>query len=105
MDDKWKSIVTKAVTDEAFKKQLVADPVKAIEEQGLKAVDGIKIAFDEVTKVFKVGVDNESNEEVVAESKWWGIRLKMIKEFGVELNRQVGTVAGFEEGSKPREII
>ena len=52
LDDKWKSIVTKAVTDEAFKKQLVADPVKAIEEQGLKAVDGIKIAFDEVTKVF-----------------------------------------------------
>ena len=83
LDDKLKSIVTKAVTDEAFKKQLVADPVKAIEEQGLKAVDGIKIAFDEVTKVFKVGVDNGSNEEVTAEGKWWGIRLKMIKEFGV----------------------
>ena len=32
LDDKWKNIVTKAVTDEAFKKQLVADPVKAIEE-------------------------------------------------------------------------
>ena len=105
LDDKWKSIVTKAVTDEAFKKQLVADPVKAIEEQGLKAVDGIKIAFDEVTKVFKVGVDNGSNEEVAAEGKWGGIRLKMIKEFGVELNRQVGTVAGFEEGTKAREII
>ncbi|GIT64698.1 MAG: hypothetical protein Ct9H300mP23_03250 [Nitrospinota bacterium] len=54
---------------------------RAIEEQGLKAVDGIKIAFDEVTKVFKVGVDNGSNEEVTAEGKWWGIRLKMIKEF------------------------
>ena len=84
---------------------MVADPMKAIEEQGLKAVDGIKIALDEVTKVHKVGVDNESNEEVVAVSKWWGIRLKMIKEFGVELNRQVGTVAGFEEGTKAREII
>ncbi|GIT64699.1 MAG: hypothetical protein Ct9H300mP23_03260 [Nitrospinota bacterium] len=28
LDDKWKSIVTKAVTDEAFKKKLVADPEK-----------------------------------------------------------------------------
>ena len=105
LDDKWKEIVTKAVTDEEFKKKLVADPVKVIEEQGLKAGEGIKIAFDEVTKVYKVGVDNESNEEIVAEGKWWGIRLKMIKEFGVELNRQVGNVVGFEEGSKARSII
>jgi len=105
LDDKWKEIVTKAITDEAFKKQLVADPVKAIEEQGLKAVEGVKIAFDEVTKVHKAGVDSGSNEEVTAEGKWWGIRLKMIKEFGVELNRQVGNVAGFEEGTRAREII
>ncbi|MZG54418.1 MAG: hypothetical protein F3742_08320 [Nitrospinae bacterium] len=105
LDDKWKEIVTKAVTDEEFKKKLVADPVNVIEEQGLKAGEGIKIAFDEVTKVHKVGVDNESNEEIVAEGKWWGIRLKMIKEFGVELNRQVGNVVGFEEGSKARSII
>lgn len=105
LDDKWKNIVTKAVTDEAFKKQLVADPVKTIEDQGLKAVDGVKISFDEITKVHKVGVDSGANEEVTAEGKWWGIRLKMIKEFGVELNRQVGTVAGFEEGTKAREII
>ena len=82
LDDKWKEIVTKAITDEEFKKKLVADPIKAIEEQGLKAVDGIKIAFDDVTKIHKVGVDNDSNEEITAEGKWWGIRLKMIKEFG-----------------------
>ena len=105
LDDKWKNIVAKAVTDEAFKKQLVADPIKVIEDQGLKAVDGINISFDEVTKVHKVGVDNKSDDEVTAESKWWSIRLKMIKEFGVELNRQVGTVAGFEEGTRAREII
>ena len=52
-----------------------------------------------------MGVDNGSDEEVTAEGKWWRIRLKMIREFGVELNRQVGTVAGFEEGTKAREII
>ena len=45
LDDKWKEIVTKAVTDEEFKKKLVADPVNVIEEQGLKAGEGIKIAF------------------------------------------------------------
>ena len=105
LDDKWKEIVTKAITDEEFKKKLVADPIKVIEEQGLKAVDRIKIAFDEVTKVHKVGVDNDSNEEITAEGKWWSIRLKMIKEFGVELNRQVGNVVGFDEGAKARSII
>lgn len=105
LDDKWKNIVAKAVTDEAFKKRLIADPVKVIEEQGLKPAGGVKIAFDELTQVHKVGVDNEANEEIAAEGKWWNIRLKMIKEFGVELNRQVGTVVGFEEGAKPREII
>ena len=105
LDDKWKDIVTKAITDEEFKKKLVGDPIKTIEEQGLKAVEGVNIAFDELTKVHKVGVDNGANEEVTAEGKWWNIRLKMIKEFGVELNRQVGTVAGFEEGTKARSII
>ena len=105
LDDKWKNIVTKAITDEAFKKLLVADPMKTMGEQGLQATDGIKISFDEVTKIHKVGIDNDSNEEITAEGKWWSIRLKMIKEFGVELDRQVGNVAGFEEGTKPREII
>ena len=105
LDDKWKNIVTKAITDEAFKKLLVANPIKVMGEQGLQAVDGIKIAFDEVTKIHKVGIDNDSDEEITAEGKWWSIRLKMIKEFGVELDRQVGNVAGFEEGAKPREII
>ena len=105
LDGKWKEIVTKAITDEEFKKKLVADPIKVIEEQGLKAGDGIKIAFDEVTKIYKVGFDNDSSEEIAAEGKWWGIRLKMIKEFGLELNRQVGNVVGFDEGAKARSII
>ena len=105
LDDKWKTIVTKAVTDEKFKKQLVADPMKVIEEQGLKPIEGVKVAFDELTQTHKVGVESEANEELAAESKWWGIRLKMIKEFGVELDRQVGNVAGFEEGTKARSII
>tara|TARA_B100001123_G_C15002987_1_gene904308 strand:+ start:485 stop:868 length:384 start_codon:yes stop_codon:yes gene_type:complete len=105
LDDKWKEIVTKAITDKEFKKKLVANPIKVIKDQGLEASDGIKISFDEVTKVHKVGVNNDSNEEITAEGKWWSIRLKMIKEFGVELNRQVGNVVGFDEGAKARSII
>ncbi len=105
LDDKWKSIVAKAVTDEEFKKKLVKDPMAVIEEEGLKAVDQLKIQFDEVTKIHKVGIVGDGDDEVKAEAKWWTIRLKMIKEFGVELNRQVGNVAGFEEGTRAREII
>ena len=105
LDEKWKAIVSKSITDEAYKKQLVADPMQAIEEQGLKVVEGLKIAMDEVTKIHKVVLASGADEEVQAEAKWWSIRLKMIKEFGVELNRQVGNVAGFEEGCAQRSII
>ena len=79
--------------------------MQTMEGQGLKVVDGLKIAVDEVTKIHKVVLASGADEEVKAEAKWWSIRLKMIKEFGVELNRQVGNVAGFEEGCQQRSII
>ena len=105
LDGKWKTIAGKAITDEAFKKKLVSDPMHTMEEEGLKSVEGFKIAIDEVTQIHKVVLDSGADEEVQAEAKWWSIRLKMIKEFGVELNRQVGNVAGFEEGCAQRSII
>jgi hypothetical protein len=105
LDDKWKIIAGKAITDEAFKKKLVSEPMQTIEEEGLKSAEGLKIAIDEVTQIHKVVLDSGADEEVQAEAKWWSIRLKMIKEFGVELNRQVGNVAGFEEGCQQRSII
>ena len=105
LDDKWKIIAGKAITDEAFKKKLVSEPMQTMEEEGLKSAEGLKIAVDEVTQIHKVVLESEADEEVKAEAKWWSIRLKMIKEFGVELNRQVGNVAGFEEGCAQRSII
>ena len=105
LDDKWKTIAGKAITDEAFKKKLVSEPMQNMEEEGLKSAEGLKIAVDEVTKIHKVILASGADEEVKAEAKWWSIRLKMIKEFGVELNRQVGNVAGFEEGCAQRSII
>ena len=105
LDDKWKIIAGKAITDEAFKKKLVSEPMQTMEEEGLNSAEGLKIAVDEVTQIHKVVLESEADEEVKAEAKWWSIRLKMIKEFGVELNRQVGNVAGFEEGCAQRSII
>ena len=105
LDGKWKTIAGKAITDEAFKKKLVSEPMQTMEEEGLKSTEGFKIAIDEVTQIHKVVLDSGADEEVQAEAKWWSIRLKMIKEFGVELNRQVGNVAGFEEGCQQRSII
>jgi hypothetical protein len=105
LDDKWKTIAGKAITDEAFKKNLVSDPMQTMGKEGLKIVEGFKITIDEVTQIHKVVLDSGVDEEIQAEAKWWSIRLKMIKEFGVELNRQVGNVAGFEEGCQQRSII
>ncbi len=105
LDDKWKNIAAKAVTDEEFKKKLAANPIKVVEEEGLVVVKGLKIMFDEITLVHKVIIEADSDEEIQAEAKWWTIRLKMIKEFGKDIERRVGNVAGFEEGTKARSII
>tara|TARA_B100000686_G_C15823244_1_gene494509 strand:- start:51 stop:413 length:363 start_codon:yes stop_codon:yes gene_type:complete len=98
LDDNWKKVAAKAVTDETFKKALVADPITVLEASGLKIIPEIKVIFDETNKEYNLTVGPETSEEVFAESQWWNWRLKMIKEFGQELDRKVGTVAGFDGG-------
>ncbi|MBT5633132.1 MAG: hypothetical protein HOJ13_10425, partial [Nitrospina sp.] len=88
-----------------FTKVLAADPIRILEEHGLIAATDIKIIFDETNQLHSAIVPANSTEELQAEAKWWTWRLKMIKEFGQELGRKVGNVAGFEEGCKPRSII
>lgn len=105
LDDNWKAVAAKAVTDDTFKKSLAADPIKVMEENGLKVASGIKVIFDETNAKFNFKTPADANEELLAEAKWWTWRFKMIKEFDQSLNRQVGTVAGFEEGCRPRSII
>ena len=105
LDDNWKTVAAKAVTDDEFKKLLAADPIKVLEEHGLKIASEIKIIFDETNQQYHAKVSSDISEELQAEAKWWTWRLKMIKEFGQELGRKVGNVAGFEEGCKPRSII
>ncbi len=105
LDDNWKTVAAKAVTDDEFKKELANDPFKILEAHGLKVAPEIKINFDETNKEYNLVVPTDASEEIQAEGQWWGWRLKMIKEFGQELETKVGTVTGFEEGCRPRSII
>ena len=98
LDDNWKTVAAKAVTDESFKKSLAADPIKVLEEHGLKVAPDIKVIFDETNKEYTINVPADASEELTAEAQWWTWRLKMIKEFSQELSRQVGNVAGFDGG-------
>ena len=86
LDDKWKTIVGKAITDEAFKKKLVSEPMQTMEEEGLKSSKGLKIAIDEVTQIHKVVLDSGADEEVQAEANAAGIAIS--PEFQAEMGAQ-----------------
>jgi len=105
LEDNWKAVVVKAVTDDTFKKSLAKDPFKVMEEQGLKVDPEIKVNFDETNQEYNMVVPPNASEEVQAEAKWWNWRLKIIKEYDQSLDRQVGTVVGIDEGCRPRSII
>jgi len=83
LDTKWKSVATQAVTDEAFKNKLVADPVAIMQEHGITLPEGVeaKIGTGNEVKLFS---PDGSSEEVLSEVKWWEWRLDMILEFGRE---------------------
>jgi len=105
LDDNWKTVAAKAVTDDTFKKSLAKDPFKVLEAQGLKVDPEIKVNYDETNQEYNMVVAANASEEVQAEAKWWNWRLKIIKEFDQSLDRQVGNVVGFHEGDMPRSII
>ena len=105
LDDNWKTVAAKAVTDDTFKESLAKDPFKVLEAQGLKVDPEIKVNYDETNEEYNMVVAANASEEVQAEAKWWNWRLKIIKEFDQGLDRQVGNVVGFHEGDMPRSII
>ena len=105
LDDNWKTVAAKAVTDDTFKKSLAEDPFKVLEAQGLKVDPEIKVNYDETNEEYNMVVAANASEEVQAEAKWWNWRLKIIKEFDQSLDRQVGNVVGIDEGCQPRSII
>ena len=105
LDDNWKTVAAKAVTDDIFKKSLAKDPFKVLEAHGLKVDPEIKVNYDETNEEYNMVVAANASEEVQAEAKWWNWRLKIIKEFDQSLDRQVGNVVGFDEGARTRSII
>ena len=105
LDDNWKTVAAKAVTDDTFKKSLAKDPFKVLEAHGLKVDPEIKVNYDETNEEYNMVVAANASEEVQAEAKWWNWRLKIIKEFDQGLDRQVGNVVGFDEGARARSII
>ena len=105
LDDNWKTVAAKAVTDDTFKKSLAEDPFKVLEAQGLKVDPEIKVNYDETNEEYNMVVAANASEEVQAEAKWWNWRLKIIKEFDQSLDRKVGNVVGFHEGARARSII
>ncbi len=80
LDKLCKTIATKAVTDEAFKKSLTENPVGIMQENGLTLPEGseMKLATGDVQKLV---FPSDASDAIKAEVKWWEWRLDTIREF------------------------
>ena len=83
LDGKWKTVATHAVTDDAFKSKLAADPVAVMHEHDIQLPEGVeaKVGTGKIVKLFP---PDDASEDILAEVKWWEWRLDMIREFGRE---------------------
>jgi len=81
LDNKWKAIATKAVTDDEFKKKLVDKPVEIMIENGLTLPEGAAMKVG-VGKIQTVVPHAKASDELKEEVKWWLWRLSSIREFG-----------------------
>ncbi len=80
LDKLWKTIATKAVTDETFKNSLTEDPVGIMQENGLTLPEGskMKLATGDIQKLL---FPSDASDAIKAEVKWWEWRLDIIREF------------------------
>ena len=83
LDERWKKIATEAVTDDKFKKKLIDDPVGVMNEFEIILPEGVD-AKKVTGNVLRLVPSSELTEEVKEETKWWQLRLDMIREFGQE---------------------
>ncbi len=89
LDKKWKVIATRAVTDAVFKKQLVADPVGVMVENGLSIPEGAEMKVGSGDKQ-TFPIPSNAPQDLKDEVKWWEWRLDSIREFGRELKLKKG---------------
>ena len=87
LDNKWKSIAAKAVTDEEFKKKLVDKPVDVMIENGLTLPEGVEMKVN-VAKIQTLVLPRDASDELKEDVKWWMWRLNSIREFGREKPQQ-----------------
>ncbi len=83
LDKKWKMVATKAVTDDSYKKQLVADPVGMMAKEGIDVPEGVEVKIG-TGQVTKLKPPEDASDELKDEIHWWSWRLDSIREFGKE---------------------
>ncbi len=83
MDKKWTAIAARAVTDEDFKRKLVATPIDLMLENGLTLPEGTEKKVG-AYKVQSIPIPSDAPDEIKEEVKWWMWRLDSIREFGRE---------------------
>ncbi len=81
LESLWKKIATKAITDEAFKKSLSANPVGIMQENGLALPEGAEMKLG-TGNIQKLAFPQDASDEIKEEVKWWEWRLDIIREFG-----------------------
>jgi hypothetical protein len=96
LDEKWKKVAAKAVTDDDFRKKLAKNPITVMKEFDLSLPDTIKARLEAGYEI-KFFTAPEHAEELKDEIKWWKLRVDMIREFGKDETQKVGTTAAAPE--------
>ena len=96
LNDKWKRVATKAVTDDDFRKKLAKNPITVMAENDLSLPDTIEARLEAGYEI-KLFTAPEVAEELKEEIKWWKLRVDMIREFGKDDVKKAGTTAAAPE--------
>ena len=96
LNDKWKQVAAKAVTDDDFRKRLAKNPVTVMKEFDLLLPDNIEARLEAGYEI-KFFTAPENAEELKEEIKWWKLRVDMIRDFGKDDIKKVGTTAAAPE--------
>ncbi|MDH5763311.1 MAG: hypothetical protein OEZ51_10030 [Nitrospinota bacterium] len=99
LNEKWKKVATKAVTDDNFRKKLAKNPITVMKECDLSLPNEIEARLEAGYEI-KLFTAPELAEEMKEEVKWWKLRVDMIREFGKDDKVTSGNIAApaTEEG-------
>jgi hypothetical protein len=95
LNEKWKKVATKAVTDDDFRKKLAKNPITVMQECDLTLPNEIEARLEAGYEI-KLFTAPELAEEMKEEVKWWKLRVDMIREFGKDDKVTSGNIAAPE---------